>query len=209
MHPKKSEMRQMRLAEALEKDHDFWKLPEPKTGSKGEESDWLEFCDIGLRSGKMRIVDPTWTSPVDGGVVVELQAGNYLIEGKVAKYGRDKRVSRIRMVLPGVVSKLGATLDEAGVDSGTIAMFDAEEIGTLCEADEDRGADRVLSAWSEADTEQGDCGVAILDAETGLKMPYASAGFGDGGYPIYELLSDSGRIGVEIEFIRPGTPYPF
>jgi hypothetical protein len=34
-------------------------------------------------------------------------------------------------------------------------------------------------------------------------MPVAKSGFGDGGYPIHELLLDAKRVGVEIVFIGP------
>jgi hypothetical protein len=34
-------------------------------------------------------------------------------------------------------------------------------------------------------------------------MPLAASGFGDGGYPIHELLLDGKRVGVEVVFIGP------
>jgi hypothetical protein len=40
-------------------------------------------------------------------------------------------------------------------------------------------------------------------------MPFATSGFGDGLYPVYELVADGDRVGVEVEFIAAGAPYPF
>jgi len=38
---------------------------------------------------------------------------------------------------------------------------------------------------------------------------FVNSGFGDGTFPVYELVSAGGRWGVEVVFIEPGTPYPF
>lgn len=42
-------------------------------------------------------------------------------------------------------------------------------------------------------------------------MPFVESGFGDGEFPVRELLSKPNRerIGFEVTFIRPKTCYPF
>jgi hypothetical protein len=52
-------------------------------------------------------------------------------------------------------------------------------------------------------------GIAVLDEEAGAVMPFVSSGFGDGRFPIYELVSDGSRAGFEVTLIKPGTAYPF
>ena len=46
-------------------------------------------------------------------------------------------------------------------------------------------------------------GVIQLGGDERAIMPLAVSGFGDGGYPIHELLLDGRRVGVEIVFIGP------
>jgi hypothetical protein len=50
--------------------------------------------------------------------------------------------------------------------------------------------------------------VAALDS--GAVMPFVASGFGDGEYPVVELLDSShgSRVGAEITFLRSSTPYP-
>lgn len=36
-------------------------------------------------------------------------------------------------------------------------------------------------------------------------MACVSCGFGDGVWPVYELLADNRRVGIELEFIPPGA----
>ena len=34
-----------------------------------------------------------------------------------------------------------------------------------------------------------------------VPMPFVQSGFGDGAFPIYEILRDSARVGAEVVFI--------
>jgi hypothetical protein len=199
----------MNLMEAIQNSGGGVKFSAPSQNGEGEESEWLELCNIELRSGQLRIVDPLWTDPTHQGVLLELKKGRYTIDAKLMRYGQYLRVSRARVFLIGSSPRLGANIDEANSDVSVLAIFDSDEVRHLCNDDADNGADMIGRAWSIADTEQGDCGIAVLDAAADLRMPYVHTGFGDGGYPVYELRSDSERVGVEIEFIKPGTPYPF
>jgi hypothetical protein len=46
-------------------------------------------------------------------------------------------------------------------------------------------------------------GVIQLGSDKRAIMPLATSGFGDGRYPIHELLLDGKRVGVEVVFIGP------
>jgi hypothetical protein len=48
-----------------------------------------------------------------------------------------------------------------------------------------------------------------LDEQNRAVMALARSGFGDGCYPIYELVSRSRRVGVEVVFVKEKEPYPF
>ena len=41
------------------------------------------------------------------------------------------------------------------------------------------------------------------------EIPFAKGGFGDGMYKVYRLMSGKQAVGLEVEFITPGTKYPF
>jgi len=178
------------------------------SGPGSEESVWLELGTLDLRSGHLRIVDPTWSDPANEGLLLELGPGTYLIEAKVMKFGQDRRISRVRLFLKNETPIVGESIGEASADVAHIAFFDSEEVKRLLDDSPDRAADMIAKAYWQADDTQGDCGIALLDDDTDLKMPYVWTGFGDGSFPAYELKSGSARVGVEIEFIKPGTPYP-
>ena len=38
-------------------------------------------------------------------------------------------------------------------------------------------------------------------------VPFVDSGFGDGTYPVYYLTHDGRPVGLEAEFLAPGTPY--
>jgi hypothetical protein len=46
-------------------------------------------------------------------------------------------------------------------------------------------------------------GVVRFPPDDRAVMPVAVSGFGDGGYPVYELVRDGRRVGVEVVFIGP------
>jgi hypothetical protein len=181
------------------------------SGPESEESVWLELGNFELRSGRLRIVDPTWSDPVHEGLSLELKPGTYLIEAKVMKFGQERRISRVRLFLKDSSPIIGDAVGEASADVAHIAFFDSEEVDRFLNDNSERSEraeDIIPDAYWLADDQQGECGVALLDATADLKMPYVWTGFGDGSYPAYELKSGSDMVGVEIEFIKPGTPYP-
>ncbi len=179
------------------------------SGPESEESVWLELGNFELRSGRLRIVDPTWSDPIHEGLSLMLKPGAYLIEAKVMKFGQARRISRVRLFLKGSSPIVGDPVGEANADVAHIAFFDSEAVERFLHDNSERAEDIIPDAYWLADDQQGECGVALLDATADLKMPYVWTGFGDGGYPAYELRSGSDMVGVEIEFIKPGTPYPW
>jgi hypothetical protein len=177
----------------------------PPEGTPGRETDWLEFCDLVLSSGKLLIADAQFIPSLEDGVLVELPPGTYTLEARVMDYGSDKRIARLRALLPGSTVVLRRLIDKTWTDTAQTGVCDYELFAAAWGAHEQ-------SAWEVIEpvlTSGWTHGVAVLDQTTGAVMPFVGSGFGDGEFPVFELQSDSQRVGVEIEFIKPGTPYPF
>jgi hypothetical protein len=173
---------------------------------RDKESDWLEFCDFKLYSGRVQIVDPSYLPGADG-CIVELPPGVYHLQTKTMAYGSDERVSRLRAVRPGVSATLGVQIGEAGCDTAKIGICDEEGFGRACEELGDDVEEAFLTA---PDDVEGDLwGVVVLDKAGGAVMPFVDSGFGDGTYPVRELVAEGSRVGFEIVFIESGTPYMF
>lgn len=174
---------------------------------KGEETDWLRLTQLPLPSGMLLVIDVSFVPRESDGLVVELLPGVYSVDAKVAEYGIDRRVGRLR-VSRGVDEYIyGRLLGRTWTDCGRTTVCDIEVIKDAWGDDDESAYARI------ADTVEGASpfGVAILDAPRGAVLPFAESGFGDGEYPVRELVTTAGghRIGIEVMFIRPGRRYPF
>jgi hypothetical protein len=43
---------------------------------------------------------------------------------------------------------------------------------------------------------------------TRTEIPYVEGGFGDGSYPVFQLIASGKIIGLEVEFIKGSDKYP-
>ncbi len=193
----------MILEEAMQRVPDFWTRPEPKKGSLGEESDWVDFTELTISGGKMLVGDPEQLPQPEQCLCVNLPNGAYSVRAKVMRYGKDKRISRIQVSLKnGSDANLGAVIGTAGTDIAIIGICDAERIQAACEENPDECGEDIKQDAFGIDSS----GVVHRDS---CIIPVVSSGFGDGEFLVYELLSAAGREGAEIEFIKHNEPYPF
>lgn len=165
------------------------------------ESEWLRLGDLVTNSGKLLVTDAQLAP--EFGVTLDLPIGEYTVMTKVMDYGVDARFSRLR-VLSGDQVSSGKAIGEIFTDSAQAGVLDPNTYPAEVAGD--------FSLWlkvMEPQFTSGSYGVAVLDVESGAKMPFVESGFGDGTFAVYELLSGDRRVGVEVQFIAPGDAYPF
>lgn len=164
----------------------------------GDESDWIEFASLPVISGKLRVSDPMFFRDLPSSPTFDVECGTYRVLAKTITYPGDKRVSRMRAFLKEPAT-LGPRVDDVGVDFAQVGIFDPVIL--------DQAAERMDHAEGEkmiADLEAiQEFGAIQLGAEEQAIMPVAASGFGDGRYPIHELLLDAKRVGLEVVFIGP------
>lgn len=175
-------------------------------GDLGQESEWLEFSAMNLKGKRLLICDAMYVPAEDNGLETKLSPGHYLIQAKVMSYGGDRRVSRLRILPPETEVKLGGVIGETGTDTALIAVCDLE---VCAKASEALGEDKMEDICNDLLDKGDNCGVMVLDKKTEAVAPYVSSGFGDGTFKVFKLLNNRKTVGVEIEFIKTGTPYPF
>ncbi len=176
----------------------------PQKGSKGKETDWLYFCELNLRSGKLLVVDPSYGPKPDQGLLVDLPTGKYVIQARVLNYGPVRYVSRLRVLIQESTPTVGKSIGTVGNDTAQIGVCDHEVFSEAWGDDDDASLEKIQNTLWDAEEH----GVAVLDEENGAVMPFVSSGFGDGEYHVHELLSDGKLAGVEVEFIKAETEYP-
>jgi len=165
---------------------------------KGDESDWIEFASLPIISGKLRVSDPMFFRDLPPSPTFDVQCGTYRVMAKIVTYPGHRRVSRLRATL-NEPSSFGSRLDDVGVDFAQVGVFDPvvlDEAGEKMDNTEGEKMVADLGAIQEF-------GVVQFGTDERAIMPLAVSGFGDGGYPIHELLLDGKRVGVEVVFIGP------
>ncbi|WP_010581967.1 hypothetical protein [Schlesneria paludicola] len=163
---------------------------------KGEESDWIEFATLSIVSGKLRVSDPMFFRDLPPSPTFDVESGTYRIMVKTITYPGDRRVSRLRAILT-EPSSLGPRLDDVGVDFAQVGIFDPVVLDEAGEKMDNAESEKMVA---DLDAIQ-EFGVVQLGADERAIMPLAVSGFGDGGYPIHELLLDGKRVGIEVVFI--------
>jgi hypothetical protein len=164
----------------------------------GNESDWIEFASLPVISGKVRVSDPMFFRDLPPSPTFDVERGTYRVMAKLMSYSNDKRVSRLRAILK-EPSIFGPRLDDVGVDFAQVGIFDPE---ILDEAGAKLGEFESEKMVADLDAIQT-FGVVQLGSDERAIMPLAISGFGDGSYPIHELLHNERRVGLEVVFIGP------
>ncbi len=172
-------------------------------GVRGPETDWLHVCDFKVQGRQITAIDP---GPGGDPIEIQVEPGDFVVEAKCIAFGRDKRISRMRVRPNGSEPQLGRCLGTTSVDEGTLAVFDDEPMEAFMADDDEAYGDWLVDELFMPD---GPCG-SIPCQGGNTTVPYVDAGFGDGAYPAYELTDASGKaVGLEVEFIGPDEDYPF
>src|SRR5688572_6174336 len=115
----------------------------PAQGSKGTQSDWLDFCDVMLIGPKVLVVDANFVPSADDGLVIELPSGRYHVQVRAIDYGGDKRVSRLRTLLEGCVPSVGARLGETWTDTALTGICDLEIFSNAWGSDDEVSFEKI------------------------------------------------------------------
>lgn len=164
--------------------------------SKGVTKEWLPFCTMDVKSGKLWVGDPQLANE-DDGCVVKVPRGKYVVEAIGLKFGKDRVVSRVRVRLESAENPtLGEEVGDTGTDS---AMIGVAEIDVFEKAyKKEGGADRVQEAMDELG--DADYGVLQVPEFPGTFMPFLPTG-SDGGGPVMALMSGGKCVGFEVKFM--------
>ena len=174
----------------------------PRTGLP---SGWLDFCEFSLRGSSILVVDASFVPSADDGLLIELPPGKYKVQAQVLDYGGDRRPARLRVQLAGSNAALGAEIGKTWTDTATTGICDFEIFSAAWGEDNDASFEIIRPALEDHHHH----GLAVFDAAVGAVMPFLHSGFGDGNFPVYELVAAGQRVGFEVEFIREGKDYPF
>jgi TPR repeat protein len=192
----------MKLAKYFSGDRGKFLKPTPPTG---EQSEWLDFCDLVLKGGNILIVDAQFVPSEKDGLLVKLPPGNYSVQAKAVNYGGDVRMARLRVFQNGTAPALAEKIGESWTDTAKTGICDFETFSQVWGTDDDASYKMIEPFF---DTED-EFGMATLDQACNAVMPFVSSGFGDGSFPVFELQADGQRVGFEIEFIADGEEYSF
>ena len=160
---------------------------------------------VELRGDHFLVCDFQFIPSKEEGLLVRLAPGTYTVEAAAMDYGGDRRIARLRVRQKSVAGKLGKKLGETWTDTACTSVCDFKAFKKDWDSAGGAAEDKLLEAG--LDNLEG-CGVFRL-SKKGVPVVYATSGFGDGSFPVFELRHESGRVGFEIEFIAADTPYPW
>jgi hypothetical protein len=164
---------------------------------RGEESDWMVFAELAIQHGRIAVSDPMLYRDLPAPPTFDMAVGTYTVSVRIMAYGEDKRVSRLR-VFGTATAIVGALIGDVGVDFGQVGVFDPILLNQISDRMSEEQAMNMVN-------ELGAIGLAgvVHPGEGDATMPVVSSGFGDGRYPIHELVHAGHRVGIEIVFIGP------
>ena len=179
-----------------------------KTGASGNESSWFHLCKFTLRGRQLQMVELRIVGGKheEDSVAIPAAPGAYSVECRTMSYGSDRRISRMRVYPTGASTTVGRELGTVDVDWGGIAITDVDVLAPSVNDHMDE-----YSRWFDQDVfgKHDEPAGVLRWIPAGTDIPYADGGFGDGTYPVYELVNNEMAIGLEVVFISPDEKYPF
>lgn len=167
----------------------------------GEETEWLEFTELNVPSGRLYIFDPLVSEGIRDGLLIEVPAGLYQLKVKDLMTDKGSIFSRLRIVLPGKEPSLGKVLGTTCTDVAMTCVSDDE---ALTPYREDYGMwEKMQDKIFEVLQYSVVYGIANLGTTPRDTFPVISSGSSDGEFPVRELIVDSTRVGAEVEFAVP------
>jgi len=184
----------------------------PEVTQYGEFSDWLPWCVLNLKGHALQFVALRVLGLREKNSEecheIAARPGQYQIQCKGVRFGGSVRIAGMRAIPIGINEACrGEKLGIIGIDIGGIAVLDIDMVETSFGEDEDK-----YMAWLEDLLyKKSEAPVEIYNwNDTNTEIPHVETGFGDGGYEVYELLSNTSEvIGLEIVFIEQEEEYPF
>jgi hypothetical protein len=176
-------------------------VPDGQLLNPGRETGWMYFLTISFQGPQLLIMDASLIPHQEHALMVDLSPSDYRVSVKGVDYGIERRLSRVSCCRARREIKLGAKLGETWTDSAQTGMYDLGRLMKCCSGQ----SDRVEEIIQRKVPDIGMLGIVSLDHASCLVF---NSGFGDGSYPVYELISERQRVGVEIEFISPEAEYP-
>jgi hypothetical protein len=175
-------------------------IPGPKVT---RELGWFVVGKLPLPSGRLWIGDPgfSWAELNDGDYgQVDLPPGEYYVLAYVVEMEKANVIARLRVSLTNDADlERGAAIATAGTDSAAIGVCDGAE---LWKAFQDRfGDDEDSPVEFLEDFPFEPCGYLRPNGDQGAALIYIGTG-SDGGGPVFELLKQGERVGVEIPFVE-------
>ena len=171
-----------------------------KGKAKGKTKDWLPFCTLNVKTGKLWAGDPHHPH-ADDGCVAKVPSGRYVVEGIGLACGRDRVVSRLRVRLQSAKNPtLGKELGIAGTDSGTIGVSEIAAFKAAFNkvSETEGGADEIQESI-ESQAAEG-LGIITLSDFPDAIMPFVPTG-SDGSGSVFALMSGGKCVGIELPFM--------
>ena len=176
---------------------------ETESGTPGVVSDWLFLCAFQLHGTRLQMLDVLMAGNDNEGVILDASPGVYFVDARVITYGIDRRISHVRVHPKGQVGTLGERAGEIGIDLAGLAICDVDRLAGWAANDQDEWQRWGQPLWFGRTSQAG-----VYSCEPAKTVvPFVESGFGDGTYPVYYLMHDGRRVGLEAEFISPDTPY--
>ncbi|HVV50846.1 MAG TPA: hypothetical protein VHO06_14365 [Polyangia bacterium] len=156
------------------------------------DSDWTLVGDIDIR----RCLSVSDTSYFyDEPIMLPMAAGTYTICVHNADVEGNRHVMAIKVTCSSEGSNRGRRLGEVIVDFGQLGICDRDAVEKAFEVLGDLG---MSTYFDQLQTATGLTGWIVLPGA--VRMAMIRPGFGDGRYPVFELLDGTGNaVGVEIE----------
>jgi len=174
-------------------------------GSSGKTTDWLLFTELVIKTRRLLICDFQFVPKTEDGLVVELEPGEYRVEATGMDFDGDRRISGLRVIRPNSTATRGNRLGETWTDTATCSVCELDAVQKEWNSlGEEPAADKLMEEYERGEG----CGIFRV-TECASVIPYVSSGFGDGAFPVFELIQDGKRVGIEVEFISPNNGYPF
>lgn len=193
--------------------HDFLKArgtPVDKAGKTGVFSDWLPFHSLKLAGDTLQFVEVRVLGLRGEGeyecVEIKVPPGIYTVECRGARFGTDTRIAGMRAYPAGTNPQRGEQLKEIPVDLGGIAVVDIATIYPSMQEDTERYEEWIEELLYDSDVES--MASIVTWQPTKTEIPYVDGGFGDGSYPVFQLVAAGKVVGLEVEFISEADEYP-
>jgi hypothetical protein len=159
-----------------------------------DQMDWEIIGQLEIQ-GKISISDSNYF--YDQPVVVPLEAGRYSVSVFYGTQEGHRYIARARVAISEGPLKLGDEVGIVGVDFGQLGVCDRDSVETAFDI---LGDSRMPEYFDQLNTTDL-IGTVKLPEE--VKMLIFRPGFGDGSYPVYEILGSNGRRrGLEIDCLK-------